>query len=95
MQAYTYTQYLAFSFRHEYIQLSDTYFPYETGNITNTRQKFGAIFFAYSKSAIQWRSKKKGTPTGRREGICEAEYLPAQKAATLFPYSILSQVVVF
>lgn len=57
MHTHTYTQYHAFIFKHEYIQLSDIYFPYETGNITvmllhNTRYKFGTIFFADSKPAI-------------------------------------------
>lgn len=47
-----YTQYHTFVFKHECIQLSDIYFPYETGSIPNDRYKFGTIFFADSKPEI-------------------------------------------
>lgn len=48
MHTHAYTQYHAFIFKHQYIQLSDIYFPYETDNITITRYKFRAIFFVDS-----------------------------------------------
>lgn len=56
---HTHIQYHTFIFKHEYIQFSDIYFPYETGNITNTRINLGPYFLQILNQQFSGEAKQK------------------------------------